>query len=329
MVTEFIGQMVGLMRVAVLTVVAVSTGMLAVSNSQTQSLSVREVECRSVGAHVNGEPVSIVRRARFHDGQLYLTGTIDSAPSPERVLSCTALEKGILCGRKFGPVTVTIMTNGNTMIETVADSQTSKELAGGAYVCDAVLKLPSDQQKKAMKPPPTAQKKVLSSGSGFFVSEGGHVVTNAHVVEDCRTVYASIGGILNKVSIDRESDLAIFISSEKPRAFAHVRGGRGPRIGETVVAVGFPLRGLLSSDAIVTTGTISALSGIKNDRREIQMTAPVQPGNSGGPLLGENGSVVGVVVGKLNAIGVAQATGDIPQNVNFAVGLGTLQSFLQ
>jgi S1-C subfamily serine protease len=78
----------------------------------------------------------------------------------------------------------------------------------------------------------------------------------------------------------------------------------------------------------VTTGIISALSGLRNDRRTIQITAPVQPGNSGGPLLGENGGVVGVVVGKLNAMKVAEVIGDIPQNVNFAVSLGTLQSFL-
>jgi S1-C subfamily serine protease len=54
----------------------------------------------------------------------------------------------------------------------------------------------------------------------------------------------------------------------------------------------------------------------------------VQPGNSGGPLIGEYGSLVGVVVGKLDAKKVAELTGDIPQNVNFAVSLGTLQSFL-
>jgi S1-C subfamily serine protease len=118
------------------------------------------------------------------------------------------------------------------------------------------------------------------------------------------------------------------MSSEKPRTFARLRGGRGARTGETVVAVGFRLSGLLSTDPIVTTGIISALSGIRNDRRTIQITAPVQPGNSGGPLLGENGSVVGAVVGKLNAIKVAEAIGDIPQNVNFAVSVGTLQSFL-
>ena len=104
--------------------------------------------------------------------------------------------------------------------------------------------------------------------------------------------------------------------------------GECRRIGESVVAVGFPLRGLLSSDAIITTGTISALAGLRNDRRNIQITAPLQPGNSGGPLLGENGSVVGVVVGKLDALKLSELTGDIPQNVNFAVSVGTLQSFL-
>jgi uncharacterized protein len=175
---------------------------------------------------------------------------------------------------------------------------------------------------------PPAKREVASTGTGFFVSESGHVVTNAHVVEDCLTVRSSRGGQISKVSIDEQSDLALYIASEKPKAFARLRGGHGAKAGEPVVAVGFPLSGSLSSDPIVTTGIISALSGLRNDRRTIQIAAPVQPGNSGGPLLGENGSVVGVVVGKLNAMKVAQVIGDIPQNVNFAVSLGTLQSFL-
>jgi hypothetical protein len=93
-----------------------------------------------------------------------------------------------------------------------------------------------------------------------------------------------------------------------------------------------PLHPMMPGNSLVmappATGIISALSGLKNDRRTIQVTAPVQPGNSGGPLLGENGSVVGVVVGKLDALKVAEVIGDLPQNVNFAVSLGTLQSFL-
>ena len=191
--------------------------------------------------------------------------------------------------------------------------------------------LPSTQaarQEDGNAPPPTAKSEIFSTGTGFFASENGHIVTNAHVVQGCQTVRASRGGRLRIVSSDTESDLALYIASEKPRVFARLRGGRGARAGETVVAVGFPLSGLLSTDPIVTTGTISALSGLRNDRRNIQITAPVQPGNSGGPVLGENGSVVGVVVGKLDAIKIAEVIGDIPQNVNFAVSLGTLQSFL-
>jgi S1-C subfamily serine protease len=119
------------------------------------------------------------------------------------------------------------------------------------------------------------------------------------------------------------------MSSEKPRYWASLLGGRGSRVAEAVMTIGFPLKGLLSSDPIVTTGIISALSGIKSDRRFIQMTAPVQPGNSGGPLVDlSNGAVVGVVSGKLNALKIAEVIGDIPQNINFAVSLGTVQSFL-
>ena len=185
------------------------------------------------------------------------------------------------------------------------------------------------RRKNTVAPPaPSARNGVVSTGTGFFVSENGHIVTNAHVVDGCEAVRSSRGGSLRKVSTDNEFDLALYIASEKPDTIARVHGGRGARVGEAVVTVGFPLTGLLSSDPIVTTGTISALSGLGNDRRQIQISAPVQPGNSGGPLLGENGSVVGVVVGKINALKVAKAIGDIPQNINFAVSLGTLQSFL-
>jgi uncharacterized protein len=176
--------------------------------------------------------------------------------------------------------------------------------------------------------PPATEHGVTSTGTGFFVSENGHIVTNAHVVEGCRSVKSSRGEQINKVAIDEPSDLALYRASDASKSFARLRGGRGAKAGEPVVAVGFPLSGLLTSDPVVTAGIISALAGVRNDRRRIQITAPVQPGNSGGPLLGENGSVVGVVVGKLNAVKVAEAIGDIPQNVNFAVSLGTLQSFL-
>jgi S1-C subfamily serine protease len=174
---------------------------------------------------------------------------------------------------------------------------------------------------------PNTAKNELVTGTGFYVTSVGHVITNAHVVSGCNLVQAA-SGVLTVLAIDEASDLALLQAKTTPAEVAKLRSGRGPKPGEAVVAIGFPLIGLLGSDPSVTTGVISSLAGIKNDRRFIQITTPVQPGSSGGPLFGENGAVIGVVVGKLNAIAVAQTTGDIPQNVNFAVALGTLQSFL-
>jgi S1-C subfamily serine protease len=89
------------------------------------------------------------------------------------------------------------------------------------------------------------------------------------------------------------------------------------------------LHGLLASEANVTAGIVSALAGIGNDARFLQVTVPIQPGSSGGPLLDLQSRVVGVVVGKLDALRVASVTGDIPQNVNFAIKSSVVRSFLQ
>ena len=95
-----------------------------------------------------------------------------------------------------------------------------------------------------------------------------------------------------------------------------------------MVVIGYPYHGLLSSDFTVTTGIVSSLSGMKNDTRELQISAAVQPGNSGGPLLDTNGLIVGIVTAKLDAISVARATGTIPENINFAIKTGAIRDFL-
>jgi S1-C subfamily serine protease len=118
------------------------------------------------------------------------------------------------------------------------------------------------------------------------------------------------------------------LQENKTDAVATFREGHGVRPGDNVVAVGFPLQGLLTSSASVATGTVSALAGIRDDIRYLQISAPVQPGNSGGPLLDMSGNVIGVVVAKLDALKVAEATGDIPQNVNFAIKDTVARTFL-
>ncbi len=117
-------------------------------------------------------------------------------------------------------------------------------------------------------------------------------------------------------------------SVKAPSTAAAFRGGRGVRAGEDVVVTGFPLHGLLSSDLNVTNGIVSALAGPGNNRRLIQITAPVQRGNRGGPVLDQSGHVVGVVVARLDALKLVQRTGKLPQNVNFAISEGTARAFL-
>ena len=165
--------------------------------------------------------------------------------------------------------------------------------------------------------------KLESSGSGFVVSRDGHVLTNAHVIERCAAVRAKLpGGKAAEVEViarDQRGDLALLKAEFAPSAVASFRDGTRVRPGEAVVAVGFPLHGLLASEANVSPGAVSAVSGLRDDARHLQITAPVQSGNSGGPLLDASGNVVGIVFSKLNALKVAGITGDIPQNGNFAI----------
>ena len=172
-------------------------------------------------------------------------------------------------------------------------------------------------------PPQSNEPKVVGSGSGFFVTSAGHVLTNSHVVEKCGLIRVrSSEGSTNPVRvltrIERD-DLALLKGAIKPGATAAFRSGPPIRQGDAVLIYGFPLAGALASAGNLTTGNVVAMAGIRDDTRLIQISAPIQPGNSGGPVVDSSGNVIAIVVGKLDALKVAVATGDMPQNVNFAI----------
>ena len=170
-----------------------------------------------------------------------------------------------------------------------------------------------------------------SSGTGFFVAP--HLVlTNNHVIRGCgeypitvaypdkRPVKAYVAGQ------DDTNDLVLLQTDLPNKSIASFRFG--PRVGEQVAAYGYPLLGLLSSTGNFTLGNITALAGMRDDTRVLQTSTPVQPGNSGGPLLDMSGSVVGVVEAQLNALAMIRATSDVPQNVNFAIQSPIVINFL-
>jgi S1-C subfamily serine protease len=179
---------------------------------------------------------------------------------------------------------------------------------------------PSPVAAPPAAPPP--RDKRASTGTGFFVSPRGHVLTNHHVVENCGTITVALEGNVSQsarvIARDSKNDLALLATTGlTPSAIPNLR--MGVRLGESVFVYGFPLAGLLASSGNFTIGNVTAVAGLGDDTTMIQMSAPVQPGNSGGPVFDQYGNVVAVVVSKLNALRIAKVTSDIPQNVNFAI----------
>jgi S1-C subfamily serine protease len=170
-----------------------------------------------------------------------------------------------------------------------------------------------------------------SSGTGFGISREGHVLSNQHVVDGCRRVVVTGNGSANDVVVvatDEANDLSLLRLKSPLSSVLTFSESERPRLGQEVVVIGYPLRSILTPSVSLTTGVVSALSGPGGDTRLLQITAPVQPGNSGGPLLDSSGNVVGIVTSTIDALGVAVATGTIPQNVNFATKASTIRPFL-
>ena len=181
---------------------------------------------------------------------------------------------------------------------------------------------------------PTPKEKMWGFGTGFFVTYK-HVMTNNHVVEQCvdkiqllnQDMWGPGGAAGKVVAQDKVNDLALITSNVQSNRFAQLRIAPIPAVGEHVWVYGYPLQGILSEPNF-TPGMVAATSGMNGKVSELQITAPVQSGNSGSPLLDKFGNVIGVVVSKLNAGRINEQYGDIPQNINFAVKASIAMAFM-
>ncbi len=170
-----------------------------------------------------------------------------------------------------------------------------------------------------------------TSGTGFFISEDGFLVTNEHVVRDAEQVRLVTGAGLISVKVvkaDAANDFAL-LKAEGRFAALPVAASRAVKLGGTVTTVGFPNIGLQGFAPKLARGEIASLSGAVDDARYFQISVPVQPGNSGWALVDERGNVVGVVSTKLSARAALAASGALPENVNYAVKSSYLLSFLE
>ncbi|MBL8662421.1 MAG: trypsin-like peptidase domain-containing protein [Candidatus Odyssella sp.] len=189
---------------------------------------------------------------------------------------------------------------------------------------------PGPATSGAATPPPPGGP-IHSNGSGFFVTADGYAVTNEHVVRGNRSLWVRIGGKdlpLRVVDVDVANDLALIRIATASRPIPIAAGE--PAKGEEVTALGFPIAGALGTELKATFGRVNALSGLRGDARHLQIDTPLQPGNSGGPILNNRGEVVGVAAATFSTARAVRLTGGaLPQNVNYAVKSAYLVPLLE
>jgi S1-C subfamily serine protease len=164
-----------------------------------------------------------------------------------------------------------------------------------------------------------------SSGSGFFLSSSGIIATNAHVISGASKIEVvvsnEIGTFTYKTKIllsDNKNDVALLqIDDSTFKGLSSIPYGLSEKgeVGEKVFTIGYPLNDVMGTNYKLTDGIISSKSGIEDDIRYYQISVPIQPGNSGGPLFNKDGTVIGITSSKLNS----KAVGTDVQNVNYAI----------
>ena len=197
-------------------------------------------------------------------------------------------------------------------------------------------KLASEFVPQIERPKTTAINTISSdrptaTGTGFFITDDGYLISNYHVVKGAAKVrLLTATGLIDAsvVKVDAANDLALLKTTGK-FAPLPVAASRTVKLGATVATVGFPSTGLQGFSPKLAKGEIGSLAGIQDDPCYFQISVPVQPGNSGGALVNERGNVVGVVSAKLNAATALSASGSLPENVNYAVKSSYLLSFLE
>lgn len=197
--------------------------------------------------------------------------------------------------------------------------------------------MPWDENQASVEPaniPPGHKLVHISSGTGFFVSNRGHIVTNEHVVKGCQEV--KIRGAVEPstaevIDTDENNDLALLKTQSHPRRVATVRtSGDRIKVGDPVLVMGYPRDHGRTGEYKVVESTIIDIEGPLEEPHWIQFNDSAEQGNSGGPLLDSSGHVVGVVVGKAKLIEYDRraAREKVVKKADLAISLPVMKRFL-
>ena len=172
---------------------------------------------------------------------------------------------------------------------------------------------------------------MTNSGTGFIITHDGYIITCDHVVKDANEVQIAIGVKQYPAQIIREdplNDLALLKINGLFPALAFA-AEPSAEMGQDVFTIGYPNIELQGVNPKYTKGSISSLSGFQDDTRYYQISVPVQPGNSGGALLDEEGDIIAIVVSGLSAMVSARTFANVPQSVNYAIKANYAQAMIK
>ena len=252
-------------------------------------------------------------------------------------------------GKKHGQGTYTYAKSGDKY---VGEYRNGKRHGPGTYkfangrVTEGMWKNGKFEYSKKVTPSVTARKrsrrtpkrkldpnKIIraSSGSGFAVSNDGHVITNDHVIKGCKHIKIHHQGksiAATVITFDPRNDLALLKGNFHPSTVFPLSNDK-PELLQDVYVAGYPFGRKVSTSIKVTKGIISSLTGIGNNFSNIQIDAALQPGNSGGPILDDKGNVVGVAVARLDKMKVLKKFGSLPENTNFGIKTSVVRNILE
>jgi S1-C subfamily serine protease len=184
---------------------------------------------------------------------------------------------------------------------------------------------PKEREEQA-KSPKRKGEGPLGTGTGFLLGASKYIVTNHHVIEGANSIFVNFfmgEKIRSKVvGEDEKNDVAILLLSKRPKsAIGHIVLGDSNKVemGQKVFTIGYPMSTVLGKKPKYSEGIINSTTGYYDDPGLFQITVPIQSGNSGGPLFDMAGQVIGVTTSTFSTVNAARMTGNLPQNLNFAV----------
>ena len=181
---------------------------------------------------------------------------------------------------------------------------------------------------------PSVKEQVVAGGTGFLFGSKDYVITNWHVVKGANSIVAKFtdGQTVKAIVVakDSKNDIAILkLANTSPLSATPIKLGdsSSARMGEKIFTIGYPASKIMGEKPKYSEGVINSMTGLKDDPAFFQVSVPVQPGNSGGPLFNEHGEVIGITTSSLSLLAM-DAMGAIPQNVNYAIKSSFVKNLL-